>query len=50
MRCCIKGLYPAVYHRELHPSDWYASYLATYVERDVRQVLGVRFIYFYALY
>lgn len=37
-----KGLYPAVYHRELHPSDWYASYLATYVERDVRQVLGVR--------
>lgn len=36
------GLYPAIYHRELNPSDWYASYIATYVERDVRQVLEVR--------
>lgn len=36
------GLYPAIYHRELSPSDWYSSYIATYVERDVRQVLEVR--------
>ena len=36
------GLYPAIYQRDLSPSDWYAGYLTTYVERDVRQVLQVQ--------
>lgn len=36
------GLYPAIYQRELNASDWHASYLTTYVERDVRQVLQVQ--------
>lgn len=36
------GLYPAIYQRDLSPSDWYASYVTTYLERDVRQVLQVR--------
>ena len=35
------GAYPAVYDREVPPEDWFASYVATYVERDVRQVLNV---------
>lgn len=36
-----KGSAPAVYDRGLAPADWYASYVATYVERDVRSVLNV---------
>lgn len=36
------GLYPALYQRQLLASDWYASYVATYIERDVRQLLQVR--------
>ena len=36
-----KGGYPAIYDRDLDPMDWLASYVATYVERDVRQILNV---------
>jgi uncharacterized protein len=32
------GLYPALHGRSLDAADWHASYLATYVERDVRQI------------
>lgn len=35
------GSYPAVYDRAIPPADWYGAYLATYVERDVRQLLNV---------
>lgn len=35
------GFYPALHDRPLEPSDWHASYLATYVERDVRQISRV---------
>lgn len=38
----IRGAYPPVYDRPITPSRWYADYLATYVQRDVRQVLQVR--------
>lgn len=38
----LNGAYPAVYSRALSPSDWYANYVATYLERDVRQLLEVR--------
>ena len=39
----MRGGYPALNaaHRELQPAHWGASYLATYVERDVRQILNV---------
>lgn len=37
-----QGLYPALYQRQLLASDWYSSYVATYVERDVRQLLQIR--------
>lgn len=38
----IKGAYPVIYDRSVDPGRWYADYLATYVQRDVRQVLRVR--------
>ncbi|MBZ4220257.1 MAG: ATP-binding protein [Chlorobium sp.] len=37
----IKGFYPALHVREISPADWFASYIATYIERDIRQVLRV---------
>lgn len=38
----LRGGYPALYSGSVVPGDWLASYVATYVERDVRQVLEVR--------
>ena len=35
------GGYPRILDRQLPPREWLASYVATYVERDVRQVLNV---------
>ena len=37
-----RGGYPPLYDRPLEPTDWLPAYVATYVERDVRQLLGVR--------
>ena len=37
-----QGGYPALYDRQLEPGDWFANYVATYLERDVRQLLAVR--------
>jgi hypothetical protein len=36
------GGYPAIYARDVAVDDWLANYVATYVERDVRQLLKVR--------
>jgi uncharacterized protein len=36
-----RGSYPAVFDRDLEPGDWYGSYVGTYLERDVRQILNV---------
>jgi hypothetical protein len=36
-----KGSYPAIYDRDLDPFEWLDGYVATYVERDVRQILNV---------
>ena len=38
----FQGGYPALYDRPLAPHDWFANYMSTYVERDVRQLLAVR--------
>ena len=38
----LTGAYPALYARELSPADWFANYIATYLERDVRQLTAVR--------
>lgn len=38
----LNGGYPAIYQRELVASDWFSNYVATYLERDVRQIIAVR--------
>lgn len=35
------GSYPRVFDRNLDPADWLSSYVATYIERDVRMVKSV---------
>lgn len=38
----FQGGYPALYDRQISPNDWFANYVATYLERDVRQLIAVR--------
>jgi len=38
----LKGGYPALYDRPLAADDWFPNYVASYLERDVRQLLAVR--------
>lgn len=38
----LRGMYPPIYDRSLEPGAWYPGYVATYLERDVRQLLNVR--------
>ena len=35
------GSYPRIFDRGLNPSDWLRSYVATYLERDVRRITNV---------
>jgi len=37
-----RGGYPTLHTQSIEPLDWFASYVATYLERDVRQVLNVQ--------
>ncbi len=37
----LRGAYPALWQRPVAAADWLASYLASYVERDVRQIRRV---------
>jgi hypothetical protein len=37
----FRGSYPRIYDRRLDPARWYADYVTTYVERDVRQIKNV---------
>jgi len=38
----VRGFYPPVFDREILPHIWYADYVATYIERDLRQLINVR--------
>lgn len=40
--CLWQGAYPALFDRNIAPGDWFANYTATYLERDVRQLISVR--------
>jgi predicted AAA+ superfamily ATPase len=37
-----RGLYPPLRDRPLAPEQWFANYVMTYVERDVRQIIEVQ--------
>ena len=37
----VRGAYPALLARPVDPADWHSSYVASYVERDVRQISRV---------
>lgn len=35
------GFYPRIFDKSIDPTDYYPSYINTYIERDVRQILNV---------
>ena len=37
-----QGSYPPLYDRPLSPLQWYAGYVNTYLERDVRRLINIR--------
>lgn len=37
----LTGGYPALHAQAITPQDWFPSYVATYAERDVRQVMNI---------
>lgn len=37
----VQGGYPALHAEPVTHTDWFSSYVATYIERDVRQVLNI---------
>ena len=41
-RQIIKGFYPVPNTSKYSPKDYYGDYLATYVERDVRQIINIK--------
>ncbi len=42
IRLLVRGTYPELWRQpQMRAADFYASYLATYLERDVRQILNV---------
>jgi len=40
----IKGGYPEIYEHNLDHSQYFGDYIATYIERDVRQLINIRHI------
>ncbi len=36
------GFYPRIYDKDIDPADYYPSYIATYLQRDVRAILNVK--------
>ena len=38
----LKGSYPPLFDREVGISDWLSSYVQSYLERDVRQVINIK--------
>lgn len=37
----LAGTYPRIFDHGLEPADWFRSYVATYIERDVRSLINV---------
>jgi predicted AAA+ superfamily ATPase len=37
----VRGAYPGLYKEAIDPNTWYANYISTYIERDVRLVKNI---------
>lgn len=37
----VRGFYPRMYDKDIDPADFFPSYILTYVERDIRQLINV---------
>lgn len=37
----FRGGYPPIYDRKIKPTNWYAQYTQSYLERDVRQLINI---------
>jgi len=37
----FKGLYPRIYSQNIEVNSWFSNYIATYAERDVRQLINI---------
>lgn len=37
----LTGFYPRIWDKKIAPSDWYPSYIQTYLERDVREIKNI---------
>ncbi len=40
-KAIFSGFYPRLFDKRIHPTDFYPSYIETYVERDVRSLTNV---------
>ncbi len=38
----LRGSYPAVIEKKLNIGEWYSSYIQTYLERDIRQIISIQ--------
>ena len=38
----LTGAYPPIFDRQLRPDKWYRDYIATYIQRDVRQISQIQ--------
>jgi predicted AAA+ superfamily ATPase len=38
----LKGFYPPLYDRPFDPVEWFAQYIGTYLDRDVKQLVNIR--------
>jgi len=38
----FRGFYPPIYDKNIPPEIWYADYVRTYVERDVRKLINIK--------
>lgn len=41
-QACVKGLYPAIFDRDIDPVIFYANYIQTYIEKDVTELLNIK--------
>ena len=50
LSCLFTGGFPPLYDRPVTPRDWYPRYIATYLERDLHQLIQVRNLHTFQLF